>query len=98
MSEDDKKAKPNKGLGRGLAALLRDEPDEAPRPAPATPQPAANNAELDALRREAVTLPVEFLQPGRFQPRKRFDEAALDQLANSLAEKGMLQPIVVRPV
>jgi ParB family chromosome partitioning protein len=111
MSENDRKAasRPQKGLGRGLAALLRDEPGEAARPAsapgatPATASPAvadqpAGNAELDALRREAVTLPVEFLQPGRFQPRHRFDEGALDQLAASLKQKGMLQPIVVRPL
>ncbi len=90
--------KPGKGLGRGLASLLRDEPDAAPRPDAVQPTQAAPSAELDALRREAVTLPVEFLQPGRFQPRRRFDEAALDQLANSLSQKGMLQPIVVRPI
>ncbi len=108
MSEDDKKAasRPTKGLGRGLAALLRDEPDGPARGEPAPPAPANSaapparsaNAELDALRREAVTLPVEYLQPGRFQPRRRFDDTALDQLAGSLKEKGMLQPIVVRPV
>jgi ParB family chromosome partitioning protein len=104
MSEQDKSPKaavrPGKGLGRGLAALLRDEPETPPpQAAAAPPAPAPSEyPELEALRREAVTLPVEFLQPGKFQPRRRFDQAALDQLAGSLAEKGMLQPIVVRPV
>ena len=41
-------------------------------------------------------LPLEKLQPGRFQPRQVFDEAALDELADSIANSGLLQPLVVR--
>lgn len=44
------------------------------------------------------TLPLELLQPGKFQPRQVFDEAALDELADSIANSGLLQPIVVRPI
>jgi ParB family chromosome partitioning protein len=43
-------------------------------------------------------LPIEFLRPGKFQPRKHFDEEALAQLAQSIREKGLLQPILVRAV
>jgi ParB family chromosome partitioning protein len=43
------------------------------------------------------TVPVEHLHPGRFQPRRRFDEAALDALAQSITAQGVLQPLVVRP-
>jgi ParB family transcriptional regulator, chromosome partitioning protein len=41
-------------------------------------------------------LPIEQLHPGRFQPRKRFDETELDALASSIREVGLIQPIVVR--
>ncbi len=89
-----------KGLGRGLSALLGDEPEAAPAPAPsvapAAPGPTA--ADLEALRRETFTLPIEFLKPGKFQPRRVFDEEALQQLAQSIREKGLLQPILVRQV
>ena len=94
-----------KGLGRGLSALLGDEPDAAPaRPASGAPQtgtpgptaPGPSAADLEALRRETFTLPIEFLRPGKFQPRRLFDEEALQQLAQTIREKGLLQPILVR--
>ena len=92
-----------KGLGRGLSALLGDEPDAAPaRPAGgaaiAPPVPGPTAADLEALRRETFTLPIEFLKPGKFQPRRVFDEEALQQLAQSIREKGLLQPILVRQI
>jgi len=74
----------NKRLGRGLSALLDDTDLEV---APA-------EAGVTAPR----TLPVAFLRPNPFQPRKRFDAAALDELAASIKEKGILQPILARPV
>jgi ParB family chromosome partitioning protein len=43
------------------------------------------------------TLPIERIYPSKNQPRKNFDEAALEELANSIKEKGVLQPILVRP-
>ncbi len=101
MSEDRKVKPAGKGLGRGLSALLGDEP-QAPSPPPPTtaagaaPAPGPSAAELEALRRETFTLPIEFLRPGRFQPRRVFDEEALQQLAQSIREKGLLQPILVR--
>src|SRR4051812_26181331 len=41
---------------------------------------------------------VERIRPGAFQPRQRFAEAELDALAQSIREKGILQPLLVRPV
>lgn len=70
-------------LGRGLAALLGD--------SPAAPE-AADPARAPRL------VPIEFLHPGRFQPRRRFDDAALDALAASIRQQGVLQPLVVRPM
>lgn len=43
-------------------------------------------------------IPIEFLQPGRYQPRKQFDQESLDELAQSISSQGMMQPIVVRAI
>jgi ParB family chromosome partitioning protein len=43
------------------------------------------------------TMAIEHLHPGRFQPRRHFDEAALDALAQSISAQGVLQPLLVRP-
>ena len=42
------------------------------------------------------TLPLERIQPGKYQPRTRMDDAALDELAASIREHGVMQPILVR--
>lgn len=47
---------------------------------------------------ELALLPVASVRPGRYQPRTRMDEAALAELAASIRERGVLQPIVVRPL
>ena len=73
-----------RGLGRGLSALIGDEV-------------AAVKGEPVA-KKDVRSLPVAFLQPGRFQPRMTFDEQPLQELAASIKEKGVLSPILVRPV
>ena len=73
-------------LGRGLGALI-------PEPRPAPPQPAAPAP--PAATRE---LPIEALEPNRDQPRKRFDEDRLRELADSIEAQGIIQPIVVTPL
>lgn len=70
-----------RGLGRGLDALLT-----SGRPA-AVPTP-----ELSELQK----LPIEFMQPGKYQPRKDMSQEALEDLANSIKAQGVIQPIVVR--
>ncbi len=74
-----------KGLGRGLAALLGEDPVA----------PAAS-ADTDRAAPRQLSLPIEHLVPNRYQPRTKFDEEALAQLADSIREKGIIQPIVVR--
>jgi ParB family chromosome partitioning protein len=76
------KSKAGRGLGRGLSALFGD--DEAPAAAP--------QKQGDNLR----TLPVEQIKPSRFQPRRHFDPEHLEALTESVREKGILQPILVR--
>jgi len=74
-----------KHLGRGLSALLGD--DSAP-----------TAAQTDAKGEGgARSVPVEFLHPGRYQPRSTFDPALLDELAQSVRANGVIQPILVRP-
>ena len=72
------------GLGRGLSALIGDEVPVAPK--------------AEAQGRNPRTVPTAFLRPNRFQPRKNFSADDLNDLANSIREKGVLQPILVRPV
>lgn len=72
-----------RGLGRGLSALIGEE---------AVPTRGETQA------RPARTVPIAFLKPNRFQPRKRFAEDDLNDLVQSIKAKGILQPILVRPV
>ncbi|MTI09308.1 ParB/RepB/Spo0J family partition protein [Curvivirga aplysinae] len=70
-------------LGRGLSALLGDE--------------TAFEETLPAeVERASKPVPVEFLKPNPDQPRKRFEDGAIDSLVKSIEEKGILQPILVR--
>ncbi len=69
-------------LGRGLSALLGGEENE-------------DYAKLDRLR-SYKSIPIDLLRPSHFQPRHRMDEDHLDDLARSIGEKGILQPILVR--
>ncbi|WP_300527089.1 ParB/RepB/Spo0J family partition protein [Maricaulis sp.] len=81
----------NKRLGRGLSALLGETDTEDYAPAAA--------AEENAAPRSGVsTLPIELIQPNPDQPRKTMTEAELDALAESIADKGIVQPILVRPL
>lgn len=73
-----------KGLGRGLDALLG---GDDPTPASAQTAPAVPNE-----------MPIDALQPGKYQPRGRMDQEALKELAESIKTQGVIQPILVRPV
>ncbi|MGI8561379.1 MAG: ParB/RepB/Spo0J family partition protein [Luteimonas sp.] len=73
-----------RGLGRGLEALLG--------PKAAASAPAMEATPENQLRQ----LPVDALTPGKYQPRKHWDEDKLDELAESIRSQGVIQPIVVR--
>jgi ParB family transcriptional regulator, chromosome partitioning protein len=96
---------PRNALGRGLGALIR-EPEPA-APAAETPQiPTANAtaaAAAVAPAREPAhggprEIDIDLVDPSPYQPRTRFREEALDELARSIKASGIIQPIVVRPV
>ena len=78
---NDEPKSPRPRLGRGLQALLGDD--------------GSDYVALDAVR-ESKTVPIEYLRPNRFQPRRDFDETEIDALAESIREQGILQPILVR--
>ncbi|TGX53323.1 ParB/RepB/Spo0J family partition protein [Sphingomonas gei] len=75
------------GLGRGLSALLGDNVSEAP---------VSGSSERGSGSGVRM-LPVSAMAPHPGQPRRHFDEAALNDLAESIASRGLIQPIVVRP-
>ena len=76
-------------LGRGLGALI----PTAARPAGGAPAPGADAAAPDQA---AAELPIERIRPNPDQPRRRFDPAELERLAESIRRHGVLQPVVVR--
>ncbi|MBT0586720.1 ParB/RepB/Spo0J family partition protein [Alteromonas oceanisediminis] len=75
-----------RGLGRGLDALL------------ATNQANSDKEHSSASISELSKLPIEFLRPGKYQPRKDMSPEALEDLASSIRSQGVIQPVVVRPI
>lgn len=70
-------------LGRGLAALIGD---------------VGGEAQVVERTRSQKRVPIEFVKPNPRNPRRTFSEAELDELANSIRERGVIQPILVRSV
>lgn len=78
-----------RGLGRGLDALLGEiTPKEANKGSPGSP----------AEKSPAQNLPIEYLQRGKYQPRKDMNPEKLQELADSIKAQGIIQPIVVRSI
>ena len=98
---------PRNALGRGLGALIREpepktHPDPAPAPAPVVAPPAIGATA--APSRDAIHISpqqmvdIDLIEPSPFQPRTRFREEGLDELARSIKASGIIQPLVVRPI
>ena len=83
MSDDPPVRKRASGLGRGLSSLLGEVAQEAP-------------VSGSAPRSGIQMMPVASLEPHPDQPRRTFDEEALNELADSIRVRGLIQPIVVR--
>lgn len=73
----------SRGLGRGLSALMADVNSEA-------------SQDTTSPRRADAKMPIERVVPNPDQPRRTFDQDALNELASSIKEKGIIQPIIVR--
>jgi ParB family chromosome partitioning protein len=77
-----------RGLGRGLSSLLGDNAI-----AQATAAPATASGSIAGVQQ----IPVEWINVGPWQPRRRFEREPLQELAASIKEKGIVQPILLRP-
>mgnify|MGYP002033094399 CR=1 FL=1 len=92
----------NSPLGRGLGALLGGASSSKSSSETAASQTPISYAPLKADDGQAETdlspkrLPIDHIKPCSFQPRRHFDEAALIELADSIREQGLIQPLVVR--
>lgn len=85
---DDELSPKKRGLGRGLSALFEDE------------EATFSQADMDAAQQPGGTqrrvIGIAQVQAGKFQPRRRFDDASIEELANSIKQHGLIQPILVR--
>jgi ParB family chromosome partitioning protein len=95
---------PRNALGRGLGALIREpEPKTSPEPTSIQPHATTASAAASAPARETVhpgpqQVDIDLIEPSPYQPRTRFREEALDELARSIQASGIIQPLVVRPI
>lgn len=85
-----------RGLGKGLDALLST--STAARQKQVMSDQRTEEAMAPTNQGELRKLPVEWLQSGKYQPRKDMSQDALEELANSIRAQGVIQPIVVRPL
>ena len=114
IARDERLMTVKKKLGRGLDALLSNTNSEkmasllSNEPAPRPPAPAASTgqpvpdssppASQQDKDGDLRHIPIDLIQPGKYQPRTDMHPAALEELANSIRRQGVMQPIVVRPI
>ncbi|MBU2992308.1 ParB/RepB/Spo0J family partition protein [Octadecabacter sp. 1_MG-2023] len=79
----NKPKSPNRGLGRGLSSLMSDVNQ-------------THDAPADRALKSEQSLPIDQIYPNPDQPRRTFNEEALSDLTASIAEKGIIQPLIVR--
>src|SRR5207245_7599284 len=92
---------PRNALGRGLGALIRElEPKKQPEATQLHPQATSAAAAAPARAVEAgpQQIDIDLIEPSPYQPRTRFREEALEELARSIRASGIIQPLVVRPI
>jgi ParB family transcriptional regulator, chromosome partitioning protein len=99
---DDTSARgaPRRKLGKGLGALLGEARREEPLVRQTNDAAAADTGAARPPRRDdgLASLSVAAIEPHPDQPRRHFDEAALEELAASIAKRGVIQPVIVRPL
>ena len=95
---------PRNALGRGLGALIREpEPQVPAPPTPVQPHATSTSAAAAAPAREVthagpLQIDIDLIEPSPYQPRTRFREEALEELARSIQSSGIIQPLVIRPI
>jgi len=89
---------PRNALGRGLGALIREpEPQVQPPPAPTAVGSVAPPSR-ETMSAGPQQIDIDLIDPSPYQPRTRFREEALEELARSIRTSGIIQPLVVRPI
>ncbi len=93
---------PRNALGRGLGALIRELEGKKAEPAPIQPEATTAGGAAAAPARQAsqagpLEIDIDLIEPSPYQPRTRFREEALEELARSIKTSGIIQPLVVRP-
>src|SRR6266852_6285855 len=85
-------------LGRGLGALIREPEPQIPQPQTVAAVGAIAPPSREIMSAGPQQLDIDLIEPSPYQPRTRFREEALDELARSIKASGIIQPLVVRPV
>ncbi len=93
---------PRNALGRGLGALIRELEGKKAEPAPTQAEATTASGAAAAPARQAsqagpLEIDIDLIEPSPYQPRTRFREEALEELARSIKTSGIIQPLVVRP-
>ena len=92
-------SQPRRKLGKGLGALLGEARREEPLVKHANDQEAGEAAPAVRQRTDGLaSLSLAAIEPHPEQPRRHFDEEALDELAASIGKRGVIQPVIVRPM
>lgn len=99
---------PRNALGRGLGALIREPEPQVPAKAidvhptvaasVATSSGAAAAPAMSPAPSGPMQIDIDLIEPSPYQPRTRFREEALDELARSIQSSGIIQPLIVRPI
>ena len=98
VSGTDSRPAVRRKLGRGLGALLGEARREEPLVARARDNEAGEDGAPVVPGEGLASLPVAAIEPHPDQPRRRFDEETLAELAGSIAKRGVIQPVIVRPL
>src|SRR5215468_4166397 len=92
-------------LGRGLGALIRELEGKRSEPAPVQPQAPGTSGSAAAavparqpMQGGPQEIDIDLIEPSPYQPRTKFHEQALDELARSIKASGIIQPLVLRPI
>ena len=85
-------------LGRGLGALIREPEPQIPQPQTVPAVGAVSPPSREIMSAGPQQIDIDLIDPSPYQPRTRFREEALEELARSIKASGIIQPLVVRPV
>jgi ParB family chromosome partitioning protein len=85
-------------LGRGLGALIREPEPQIPQPQTVAAVGAVTPPTREIMSAGPQQIDIDLIDPSPYQPRTRFREEALEELARSIKASGIIQPLVVRPI